>query len=176
MVHIIKVALLASVAVLPALAAPVNRADELIAREPTPAPAPRANIRRTANRVNSVVSRVGSVARKVGSVVSTISGLFGRELDSEEELVLRDFLEELHAREPAPRANIRRTASRVNSVVSRVGSVSRKVGSVVSTISGLFGRELDSDEELFIRDLLEKFHARGLEYVPEIIAKIFKIF
>jgi predicted component of type VI protein secretion system len=157
MVHLIKIALFAFVAILPALAAPLN-ADELIAREP--APRRRPNVRNTANRINSVVSRVGSVANRVGSAVSSISRLFGRELDSDEELVLRDVLEEFHAREPAPRANIRRTANRVNSVISRVGSTARRVGSVVSSISRLFGRDLDSDEELVLRDVLEEFHAR----------------
>jgi predicted component of type VI protein secretion system len=157
MVHLIKIALFASVAILPALAAPLN-ADELIAREP--APAPQSNIQNAANRVNSVVSTVGSVANNVGSAVSSISSLFGRELDSDEELVLRDLLEEFHAREPAPRANIRRTANRVNSVISTVGSTARRVGSVVSSISRLFGRDLDSDEELVLRDVLEEFHAR----------------
>jgi predicted component of type VI protein secretion system len=157
MVHLIKIALFASVAILPALAAPLN-ADELIAREP--APVRRPNIRNTANRVNSVVSTVGSVANRVGSAVSSISSLFGRELDSDEELVLRDLLEEFHAREPAPRANIRRTANRVNSAISTVGSTARRVGSVVSSISSLFGRDLDSGEELVLRDVLEEFHAR----------------
>jgi predicted component of type VI protein secretion system len=156
MVHLIKIALFASVAILPALAAPLN-ADELIAREPAPR---RPNVRNIANRVNSVVSTVGSVANRVGSAVSSISRLFDRELDSDEELVLRDLLEEFHAREPAPRANIRRTANRVNSVISRVGSTARRVGSVVSSISSLFGRDLDSDEELVLRDVLEEFHAR----------------
>jgi len=159
MVHLIKIALFASAAILPALAAPLN-ANELIAREP--APAPRVNLRKTASRVNSVVSRVGPTARRVGSVVSSISSLLGRDLDSDEELVLRDVLEEFHAREPAPspRVDIRRTASRVNSVVSKVGSTARRVGSVVSSISSLFGRDLDSDEELVLRDVLEEFHAR----------------
>jgi len=167
MVHLIKIALFASVAILPTLAAPLN-ADELIAREP--APAPRVNIRNIANRVNSAVSRVGSAARRVGSVVSTISGLFGRELDSDEEIVLRDLLEEFHAREPAPapRVDLRRTASRVNSVVSRVGSTARRVGSVVSSISSLFGRDLDSDEELVLRDVLEEFHAREPAPAPRV--------
>jgi hypothetical protein len=112
MVHFIKIALLASVAVLPALAAPLNaETNELVAREPARhrrAPSSRRDpVTNVANRVNSVVSaigstagRIGSVAGRVGSAISRIKGLFGRELDEEEELFLRDLLEEFDAREP----------------------------------------------------------------------------
>jgi hypothetical protein len=113
MVHLIKIALLASVALLPALAAPLNaETNEFVAREPAPvrhrrAPSHRRGpVTNVANRVNSVVSTVGStagrissVAGKVGSAISRIKGLFGRELDADEELFLRDLLEEFDARE-----------------------------------------------------------------------------
>ena len=104
MVHIIKIALFASAAILPALAAPLNAdPNELIAREPRRG---RGGIGRVFNTINGVASRVGSTvtrigdaAKRVNSVVSSIRGMFGRELEPEEELFLRDLLEDFHARE-----------------------------------------------------------------------------
>jgi len=106
MVHIIKIALLVSTAILPALAAPLNAdSNELIAREPHRRGRGRGGVGRvfgTANRIvsgiGSTVTRIGAAARRVNSVVSSIRGMFGRELEPEEELFLRDILEDLHAR------------------------------------------------------------------------------
>jgi hypothetical protein len=122
MVHLIKIAVLASAAAIlpalaapalaaPALAAPVNATNatnattQLVAREPEPRRNLRATASNVANRIRSVVSRVGSTANRIGSVarrvnsaVSRITSLFGRDLEPEEELYLRELLEDLHAR------------------------------------------------------------------------------
>jgi hypothetical protein len=103
MVHITKLAILASFAILPALAAPLNAdSNELIAREPRRRGGIGGvfhTINQVASGVGNTATRIGNAARQVGSVVSSIRGMFSRELEPEEELFLRNLLVEFHARD-----------------------------------------------------------------------------
>jgi hypothetical protein len=117
MVHFINVLFIFSVAVLPALAAPIQSdVNDLMAREPqkrAPArhhhhhrrkrphstrPAAPNAVANGINQVGNVATQIGNVAGRVGSAVSSIRNLFGR--DFEDGLFERELLEKLEAREP----------------------------------------------------------------------------